>query len=1824
MKKLALMMLILASAAFAVAQAVEPAAAREIADSNARSLWGAEISPDAAIPYYDQDGQLLAWCFNYSLSGPFPDPRELRNQLAEAELRGDRRAASGADDFAYIVIGARQDVPVFFEYAQRLAVDHIKAAELEAAAAREFPGGWQQGKTYYFDLANTWFSFSDGSRTAYINPLPGNKVLSESEFQALGQKLGKFWEKRDHSAAWLNVPMSIGAQRTDVVLSSVDYVPFYHWHWGCTPTAISMLFSWWDQFAGFGRLDNYHMTAYDMAQEDFEHHVTDTCRELHTAMLTSDDGGTSSPNQIPGLTTVIASRGYTTSSLYLDFDNAWGLTRQSVDAGFPIITHTISHSTTGVGYRFDPDMYCTVDPNHPVLTWVNLDELVFVTVIMFNQLPNYPQVSLTSPDGGHDYWNNSGGETLLSNDYNEISWNTQNTFGSYVKLYYHLQGGINPDLWIPIIDNTANDGSYVWQVPPISVGGNNFTDFGRIKVEMCAYGSDQLLASDGSYGNFTINPGGNAYLGFTSQSITDSKDFCVASYNQPDTWNLVLVKDLVNNGSGSWNLSLYPDTGFDETPTLSEGTDDINYIAVNHHQLAPHQYGVLLENRDDDSDAQAHIAGSISNILNPGTHNLNWETNVKANIWNVQLEAGTHFFELSTADAQADFEIALYPPGGDGVFGYGEALAASRNRDPGGLESFILDVATPGVYGLVVSARTLTTAAFQLRIMDGSIWEGDISTDWNVPGNWSGNAVPGAGDNVFIPDRDNDPMIGNSLVANAKTLTVASGAVLRLYTCTLIVNANLQVSGRVELLQSGSLLRVLGNVAWENGSSLYSPGSSTLECHGNWSFLSGSTFMPSGGTVRLLYNRDTYIQNHSLSTRFHKLVINKQDGKTVSFLGSSTQDLKIVNSLTFQAGYLGSSSGRTIILEGQLVSTGGGCKLDSGTFRLTGAGTTLSASTGSWFQNLELMATNATLGSNLLCKGDLIQSTGTLALNGYELAAWGDISLNGIITSNSAASKLSSGDDFIWNSNSGCAATAGSFECGGNWIVENNAYLHFGAATHTWMNAYFGAAIRLKTDVQFGNLYINGTEEEPRFWLDSNEIGTLTVAGNLTVNATNTLDIMDKQVLLQGTLHLYGILAVSSGQFTTNNAPNLYAGSVLDLGSGTFWNAKSSHTQTTLNGTLIMADPNAVFGGQFQALTLAAGSVNNITTGTIKCTNITATTAGTFQPGGGLVEFGTWAGTGLPNLNVSSGNWLHHAKVNTSTSINLWTDLVIKGDLELASGTLDVSASNCTIRIAGSWIHLQSTAGFTPRGGRVIFNGEEDQYLSGTETFHILENANTGGDIRIDNPAHSVTCAAYDNVGSTGLHVAAGTFTANDLLDAGIFGFWGAQSAGVINLNNPDGPVDLRGGINLNGGTMNIYGGTGDSWWSEDSNASVTIYAGLLNFANRGIVIGDSSILTENITGGTIRTVGNFTCLNTAFTPSGGTLELVGGVNTTLALNAGYLWSLKVNKTSTASVTATTALVLKDDFILAGGSFVAGTAVAVGGDWTNNMGPNFFTEGSSTVDFNGAGTQNIATNEIFNALRIYNTSGSVRSSAITLGLKNNLVVAGNLILAPGSTILMDINKAVNVSTNGRLEALGTLEQPILFSRLGATGEWWLDVYDGGIIAAEYCTFEYLYPNAVRILATGLADLDHAFNYCTFRHAHYGGVHLRLENSQDLAIYGASFPVDNGGYNVIKLVDAGSATFINASGVMAGEDRDYDNFNRINWTSGVPQITSLDISFVGANTVLTWTSAPAHNNFKIYAADSPDGTFTEAGTSTTYTWSEPTQAARRFFRVTALQ
>ena len=81
-------------------------------------------------------------------------------------------------------------------------------------------------------------------------------------------------------------------------------------------------------------------------------------------------------------------------------------------------------------------------------------------------------------------------------------------------------------------------------------------------------------------------------------------------------------------------------------------------------------------------------------------------------------------------------------------------------------------------------------------------WTGNISTDWNVAGNWD-NGIPTSDSNVIIPEATNDPIISGSF--NTGNVTLQAGA-------SLVINGAIVNKGITVINNDGSLVTSSGDL----------------------------------------------------------------------------------------------------------------------------------------------------------------------------------------------------------------------------------------------------------------------------------------------------------------------------------------------------------------------------------------------------------------------------------------------------------------------------------------------------------------------------------------------------------------------------------------------------------------------------------------------------------------------------------------------------------------------------------------------------------------------------------------------------------------------------------------------------------------------------------------------------------------------------------------------------------------------------------------------------------------------------------------------------
>ena len=508
-----------------------------------------------------------------------------------------------------------------------------------------------------------------------------------------------------------------------------------------------------------------------------------------------------------------------------------------------------------------------------------------------------------------------------------------------------------------------------------------------------------------------------------------------------------------------------------------------------------------------------------------------------------------------------------------------------------------------------------------------------------------------------------------------------------------------------------------------------------------------------------------------------------------------------------------------------------------------------------------------------------------------------------------------------------------------------------------------------------------------------------------------------------------------------------------------------------------------------------------------------------------ICNFGTVVlNGGSHSLKMNVNDYFNNLTFNQSGTVTLDPSLSnvlnVKKDVVISSGTF--SLDDNIMKVGGKWTNTVGPDGFLAGSSRVIFNSTGYNYVKTSETFNILE-VNMGNALRVDNASSVVTCNQYDWT-TGGIDVMAGTFTALDLYDNGIFGNYWVKPGGTINLTN-DGWVDLAANLNITGGYFNVYGGTTDSYWPYGGDASINMSGGYLDFKNTGIYIPASSsyTFTENITGGTIRTSGNFNINTTTFTPSGGTVELYGSLDAGISNFAGSnLHNLAINKSGASD------------------------------------------EGSGalfTQDRNGKKITLSRTNQVLlDTDVLINGNLTVNAGKLITGMDSCVITCmGSASFENGATLEMTPLSSLKLNTSLTVNNGGTFQSTEATVTRAATNHYLFEVQSGANIGASETIFEYMGANGINIASGAVVDPIGAFNHCTFRQGASANTLLTMNSTQTLECTGAIFPTNTWGgtNNVKKTNNAGRITFYDYSGNFAGAAYESDPNSRIDWfTAGL--------------------------------------------------------------------
>ncbi len=508
------------------------------------------------------------------------------------------------------------------------------------------------------------------------------------------------------------------------------------------------------------------------------------------------------------------------------------------------------------------------------------------------------------------------------------------------------------------------------------------------------------------------------------------------------------------------------------------------------------------------------------------------------------------------------------------------------------------------------------------------------------------------------------------------------------------------------------------------------------------------------------------------------------------------------------------------------------------------------AQTGKWGATVKtyaetntlLSATHTTTGSITVNSDASLSSTDLSTVGtGANLSAISGCTddINGTVGNRSVANGgvgvkgcYESAQTFIWDGSS-----SSDWKTAANWTSNSVPTSSNGAIIPT-SASYTNAPIIDEADAVCANLELQGTA------ILTMQSGKLTVSGTLIIASTSELQFDGGE--LEG-----------SGKFDWDG--------LVDLNSGTL-------------------DINA-------EIELSATMTEEVSGGTIECAGEWdgASDDGGFTPSGGTI---TMDGAASSNIGLhSSANFYNLTIDRSGQTLTQTTGLNVLGNLTITNGTLDASASNYGLNVAGNW----SNAGtYTSQSGTVTFNGAVAQTVTtggsgvGKRFYNLTINNSYGTpDNTNDVDADAIYVSNTLTVTDGQFQPATASYFKDITIDAAgilkpdasatmyVSGNWTNSAGGTFTANS--------GTVEFNGTSTIITGGSGTSELfynfilngtsatlstnALNVNYDLTLTAGEFNSANRTVYVGHNWVNNATYTSGT-STVQFFRSLNSVVSGS--------------------------------------------------------------------------------------------------------------------------------------------------------------------------------------------------------------------------------------------------------------------------------------------------------------------------------------------------------------------
>ncbi|MDZ4121813.1 MAG: hypothetical protein U1C33_05295, partial [Candidatus Cloacimonadaceae bacterium] len=283
--------------------------------------------------------------------------------------------------------------------------------------------------------------------------------------------------------------------------------------------------------------------------------------------------------------------------------------------------------------------------------------------------------------------------------------------------------------------------------------------------------------------------------------------------------------------------------------------------------------------------------------------------------------------------------------------------------------------------------------------------------------------------------------------------------------------------------------------------------------------------------------------------------------------------------------------------------------------------------------------------------------------------------------------------------------------------------------------------------------------------------------------------------------------------------------------------------------------------------------------------------------------------------------------------VTLLSDITVNGSLHIVNGTLNASAN--MIKVYRDWITTPLGTYLGTSDAMVRFMGSYSSNCK-SSTFQKLQLSKTGSaelEIGMDS---IVQCELYQWTSGT-MRVSGGAFTVNGLPSmAGNF----VIESGTANIHGSLANISIAANVTITGGTMNIWtAATGYGYYADYYSGAFQMSGGTLDFRNCGVKLRNTvGNLSCSISGGTIRTVGNFESTGNTFMPTGGFLELYGQYSTQYQVSyPSKCYNLTINKDASgglyfASTNNEMFSIINDLFANSGMMYIHDATLSIGRD----------------------------------------------------------------------------------------------------------------------------------------------------------------------------------------------------------------------------------------------------------------------------------------------------